>query len=348
MLSVRIQTELLTRVMTSSDAVARILAGREWVVRGQKVPLRTRLLLRTISLDPRPRYAHSVARQRAEFGAFTAAACGRLREVEVADHQGPHGLLVRVYRPRGTHDEALPALLYLHGGGFVIGSVDSHDALTRRIAEDARCVVASVEYRLAPEHLFPTAVDDAHDALRWLCAHAEELGVDAWRIAVGGDSAGGNLAAVVSQLALAEGGPSPRLQFLIYPSVTSRGDHASRTDLSDGFMLSTAHVDWYLSTYTGGAPPHDDTRLSPVRAESLQGLPTALVVVAGLDPLHDEGVDYAERLRAAGVTVELIDLPGMIHGFVNLDGFLPEADAALTTMTVALKRLLHADRVTEA
>ncbi len=341
MLHVRIQTEFLTRIMSSSDVVARILAGRERVVRGQKVPLRTQLLLRTIGLDPRPRYTHSVARQRADFGALTAAGAGRLREVEVADHQGPHGVCIRVYRPRGTRDEVLPALLYLHGGGFVIGSVDSHDALTRRLAEDAHCVVASVDYRLAPEHPFPAAVDDAHDALRWLCAHAQELGVDAWRIAVGGDSAGGNLAAVVSQLALAEGGPTPRLQFLIYPSVTSRSEHPSRAELADGFLLSTPHVDWYLSTYTGGAPAHDDIRLSPLCAERLNGLPQALVVVAGLDPLHDEGLDYAARLTAAGVAVEVLDLPGMIHGFVNLDGFLPEADAALTTMIDALKRTLH-------
>lgn len=342
MLRVRLQTGFLTRVMRSHDRVARLLAGDEREVRGQPVPLRTRLLLKTIALDPRPRYSHPVHRQRADFGAFAKAGAGPLRAVEVTDHTGPGGMCIRVYRPRDTHGEVLPALLYLHGGGFVLGSVDTHDPLTRRIADAARCVVASVEYRLAPEHPFPAAVDDTCDAWRWLCANADALGVDPQRLAVGGDSAGGNLACVLSQTTTAGSEPSPCLQLLIYPSVTSRREHASRDELSEGFLLSSAHVDWYLTTYAGGAPPHEDPRLSPLRAGTLHAQPPALVVVAGLDPLHDEGCAYAGRLRDAGVPVELLDLPGMIHGFANLDGFLPEADAALERLIDAFATTLHA------
>ena len=252
-----------------------------------------------------------------------------LAHVEERSVPGPDGpLQARIYEPHGLVRPA-PALLYLHGGGFVIGDLDTHDALCSLLAEVASCVVVSLAYRLAPEHKFPAAADDAAAGFRWLAAHAHELGLDPTRLAVGGDSAGGNLSAVVTQAAVREDWPvRPMFQLLIYPAVDMRRQHASHRDFADGYVLTAASIDWFLAHYLRGPQDLTDVRASPLLAPDLRGLPPAYIATAGFDPLRDEGNEYAQRLQAAGVPVQLQCHDSLVHGFVSLtDGI--EAAAAL-------------------
>ena len=234
---------------------------------------------------------------------------------------GPDGpLRARHYRPGVA--EAAPLLLFFHGGGFVVGDVESHDGLCRMICRDAAIHVLSVDYRLAPEHRAPAAVDDCVAAYRWARGHAVELGADPSRIGVGGDSAGGNLAALVALRSREEGIPQPTLQVLLYPVVDLSAITRSRTLFSDGFFLSKLEEERFVDLYLGGTGlAADDARVSPLKAADLSGLAPALVVTAGFDPLRDEGNEYAAALRSAGVEVDHRQFDALTHGFASIAHF---------------------------
>ena len=233
---------------------------------------------------------------------------------------------------------ARPLLVFYHGGGWVIGDLDTHDHLCRLICRDAAAHVLSVDYRLAPEHKAPAAVDDAYAAYLWAREHAVELGADPGRVAVGGDSAGGNLAALVTLRARDAGAPSPALQWLIYPATDMRGLARSRTLFGDGFLLTKHDMDWFQDSYLEGSGVDDaDPRVSPLLAGDLSGLSPALVVTAGFDPLRDEGDQYAAKLRAAGVTVDHRRMGSVIHGFAQLNALGGEVARANAEMISAFR-----------
>lgn len=266
----------------------------------------------------------------------------KLAEVRDLAADGPHGPIpLRLYRPQGSAaTQALPVLVYFHAGGWVIGDIEICDALCRRIANAAGCAVVSVDYRLAPEHKFPAAVDDAYAATCWIAQNAASLGLDASRIAIGGDSAGGNLAAVVSLLARDRRGPRLALQLLLYPVTDLHGGTASYHARGEGYFLTGTLMRYFVDHYVGSTAERDDWRASPLLAREHAGLPPACVVVCGFDPLHDEGVAYARRLQAAGVPVELHDLDGQIHAFLLMDGAIPQAAATIDSLATALRRAL--------
>lgn len=244
--------------------------------------------------------------------------------VPVADVSipGPAGVIpARHYRPPSA--AAAPLLVYYHGGGWTLGDLDTHDALCRLTCRDAGIHVLSIDYRLAPEHPAPAAVEDAYAAFQWAYEHAQDLGALPGRVAVGGDSAGGNLSAVVCQLArdqaCHQGGPVPILQWLLYPRTDFTSQTRSLGLFADGFLLTKRDIDWFHAQYLKGSDlDPTDPRLSPLLAESLSGLPPALIAVAGFDPLRDEGESYATALRSAGVNVDLRCLSSLTHGFLNL------------------------------
>jgi len=260
---------------------------------------------------------------------------------------GPAGEIpVRVYRPTGQGDGAdggggsLGVLVFFHGGGWVIGDLDSHDHLCRLLCHRAGVVVVAVDYRLAPEHPYPAAVDDAWAATEWVCAHARELGGDPARVAVGGDSAGGNLAAVVALIARDAGGPPLAFQLLIYPAVDHGTDYPSLTENGQGYLLTRATMDWFYGHYAGPTPSVDDWRLSPLRAGRFDGLPPALVITAELDPLRDEGTAYAAALAGAGVEVTHTNYAGQVHTFVQIAPLLEGGQRAVDEAAAALRARL--------
>jgi acetyl esterase len=254
---------------------------------------------------------------------------------------GPQGEIpVRIYTPAtgAAGDGPLGVLAFFHGSGFVIFDLDTHDHECRMLANLGRVVVVSVDYRLAPEHKFPAAVTDARAALHWVVDHAEGLGADPARLAVGGDSAGGNLAAVVAQVARDEGGPPIAFQLLVYPVTDLRGGHASRVENGKGYLLTTEVMQWFEEQYLNDDTDRTDPRASPLLAASFAGLPRALVITAEYDPLRDEGDEYAQRLQADGVEVAHHRYDGAVHGFFQLSATtdigrraVEEAGAALRT-----------------
>ncbi|HEV7735220.1 MAG TPA: alpha/beta hydrolase [Candidatus Binatia bacterium] len=250
---------------------------------------------------------------------------------------GPGGdIPARLYRPAG---DALPLLVYFHGGGWVIGSLESHDALCRTLANAAGCAVLSIDYRLAPEHRYPAAADDCYAATVWAVANARALGTDPARVAIGGDSAGGNLTAVTALRACDQGTPALRFQLLVYPVTDHRYDTASYRENAEGYLLSRTDMVWFWDHYLGtndGTEPY----ASPLRATNLAGLPPALVITAGFDPLRDEGEAYAERLKKAGIPVTLTRYDGMIHGFFGMGAQLDEAKRAIGQAATALRAAL--------
>ena len=243
---------------------------------------------------------------------------------------------MRAYR--GIADEVLPALMYFHGGGWTIGDLDTHDVVCRQLALGARCAVFSVDYRLGPEYPFPAAVEDCLAATRYVQQHAEELRVDGKRIAVGGDSAGGNLAAVVALHARDAGWPPLAFQLLVYPATDQRLNTASHGRNGRGYLLEREGIEFFRRCYLPDAEAYTDWRASPLLAASHCGLPPAFVITAGYDPLLDEGRAYAERLRAAGVQVAHREYPDMVHGFLLLGGVLDTANAAIAECCAALRR----------
>ena len=259
-----------------------------------------------------------------------------LAEVEDRKIRGSAGEIpIRIYTPCGTG--IMPVLVYYHGGGWVVCDIATHDTLCRSIANEAGCIVVSVDYRLAPEHKYPAAVEDAYAAAAWVFGRAETLGGDSGRIALGGDSAGGNLAAVVAMKARDKAAFRPGLQVLIYPVTDFNFQTSSYLENADGFMLTREDMKWfwghYLEREEQGAEPY----ASPMRAEDLSDLPAALVITAKYDPLCDEGEAYAARLREAGVPVVLSRYEGMIHGFVRHTAQFDQARAAIGEIAAALR-----------
>lgn len=242
---------------------------------------------------------------------------------------GPAGdIPVRVYTPAGTGP--FPLLVYFHGGGWVLGSLATHDGTCRALAAGAGCVVVAVDYRLAPEHRYPAAAEDCYAATQWCAAHAAELGADATRLAVGGDSAGGNLTAVVAQMARDRGGPALVFQLLVYPVTDVASDTPSYRDNAEGYLLSAADMQWFWGHYLGDAPQRGtEPYASPLRAATLRGLPPALVITAEFDPLRDEGEAYGAALEEAGVPSRISRYDGMIHGFFGMGSIIDRANAAV-------------------
>ena len=260
-------------------------------------------------------------------------------EVTDAAIAGPGGSLpLRLYRGAGTHGiAALPCLLYLHGGGWVIGDLDSHDGVCRRLANLGACRVIAVDYRLAPEHPFPAAVEDAAAALAWVAGHAEALGIDPARIAVGGDSAGGTLAAVLALMGRDGSGPAPMFQLLLYPVTDLAMDTPSYARVTEGVPLTAATMRYFAGHYVPDPAQRLDWRASPLRAGRLSGVAPAFVLTAGHDPLADEGQAYARRLEAEGVRVTALHLSGHVHGLVTMGRVIGAADDVLQTVALALR-----------
>lgn len=266
---------------------------------------------------------------------------GPVEQVASAVDRAAGEVQVRVYRPRGAAAGAiLGGVLYLHGGGWVCGDLDTHDRLCRALANRSGAAVIAVDYRLAPEHPFPAGLDDGLAALAWTRENAAGIGVDPRRLAVAGDSAGGNLAAVIALRDRDAGGAPPlRFQLLVYPITDGAMDTPSYSDNGDGYYLTRSGMGWYWGHYIGGADPlHPDA--SPLRAGDLGELPPAYVLTAEHDPLRDEGEAYAERLRAAGVPVRLRRRAGMIHGFFRWPAAVDDATAAVDEAAAALREAL--------
>ncbi len=282
----------------------------------------------------------SPAEARAQFEQTVTALDAEPAEILDSGDQtvdGPRGPIpVRIYRPRAS-DTALPVLLWLHGGGFVIGGLESYDSICRALATRADCIVVSVDYRLAPEHPFPAAPEDCYAALQWTAARAHEFGGDPARIAVAGDSAGGNLSAVTAIAARDGDGPDLVFQLLVYPCTAPAPDTASHHDFAEGYLLTRRNIEWFYSLYTPNPADRRDPRYAPLLCPDLSGLPPALVIVAGHDPLRDEGIAYAERLQEAGVAVELTNYTGMIHGFYSMAGAVDAGRAAIDQSAKALR-----------
>ena len=247
-------------------------------------------------------------------------------------------ILIRIYTPHEpAPGELLPILVFYHGGGFVIGSLDSYDNLCRAIANRTDCIVVSVDYRLAPEHKFPAAVDDALEAYQWVIDHAGELDGDAGRMAIGGDSAGGNITAVTAIGIRDEGYMVPLLQILIYPVAGGAPETPSHYEFAEGLLLTRASILWFYDQYLDRPEDVTDPRFAPLLADDLSDLPPALVIVAGHDPLRDEGIAYADRLGQAGVEAELVNYEGMVHGFLSLADAVDQGKLAIDRVATALR-----------
>jgi acetyl esterase len=263
----------------------------------------------------------------------------KVSPIAIPSPTGP--IPARVYTPKTLRKTSglAPALVFFHGGGWVFGNLDTHDVACRKLADEGQLIVISVDYRLAPEHKFPAAVDDTIAATKWIAKNAKQLGIDAARLMVGGDSAGGNLAAVVAISARDGDGPAIAGQVLIYPAIDFAMTHASHREPETSLLLTHSVIRWCRDHYLNGTADVGDWRASPVRASSLAGLPPAYVLTAGADPLRDEGDEYAQRLREAGVPVTYRHFPGQFHGFFTMGKLLQQANAAAGEIGVWLKAL---------
>jgi acetyl esterase len=321
-----------------------LLAGAPVTVDGRTLDARVQWFLQLLKQSGhKPMHQLSVGRARAEFDSVQPLLSGKPHPVsEIVDRtiDGPAGKLrVRLYRPAGNVARLLPTILYFHGGGWVIGSLEGYDAPCRYFCARSGCAVVAVDYRLAPEHKFPAAIDDAVAAFRWLAANAVSLGIDPARIVLGGDSAGATLSTVLARLMRGEPRP-PCLQWLMYPATDMACDSASYDSVGEGFLLTKADMEWARGHYLNDMAEIDDPRVSPLRADDLAGLPPALVYTAGFDPLRDEGQAYAERMRAAGVKVVDREFDTLIHGFVGMRGAIHAAARAMDDMVAGLRHEL--------
>ncbi len=317
---------LLFFFMLNSSPHARLTPAMQGVIsrmaRARRAPLQT--------LSP------GEARAAYEAGAgvleIARPALARVQDLSIAVRDGQK-IAARLYAPSAS---PLPVLLYFHGGGFTIGSLDSHDVLCRQLSHLSCCAVLSVDYRLAPEHKFPTAANDAWDALQWLARQAHSLGLDGSRLAVGGDSAGGTLAAVCAVLARDAGLPLA-LQLLIYPGCAARQDTPSHRRFAEGFVLEEAQISWFFAQYVRSPADRDDWRFAPLNTPDVDDVAPAWVGLAECDPLVDEGVMYADKLRAAGVPVDLEIYRGVTHEFIKMGRIIPEARQAHADAARALR-----------
>ena len=259
------------------------------------------------------------------------ATLARVEDFSIPTRDGQQ-LPARLYAPNAS---VLPVLLYFHGGGFTVGSIASHDVLCRELSRLAKCAVISVDYRLAPAHKFPTAANDAWDSLQWLAAHAAKIGLDARGISVGGDSAGGTLAAMCAVLAR-DAGIRLALQLLFYPGCAAHQDTLSHKKFAEGFLLGEAQITWFFNQYIRSPVDRDDWRFSPLNAPDVDGVAPAWIGLAECDPLVDEGVMYADKLRAVRVPVNLEIYRGVTHEFIKMGRVIPEARKAHCDATRAL------------
>jgi acetyl esterase len=297
-----------------------------------------------------PAEARAVYRERRAVTQPAPPEVGELRELEAS---GPHGAIpLRLYRPLGVKaSAALPVLVYFHGGGWVIGDLDTHDTLCRELANGSGCAVVAVDYRLAPEHRYPAAVDDCMAATYWVEREARALGLDPTRIAVGGDSAGGNLAAVVALTARDSGDLALAFQLLVYPATDMRAGHPSHTQNGSGYLLTRESIDYYHDHYITDRATDLEWQASPLLHPQFTGadassstrgpLPPALVLTAGYDPLRDEGLAYAEALTATGQRASYVCFERQIHGFVLMGRVLDEANTAVALCAAELRRALR-------
>jgi acetyl esterase len=279
---------------------------------------------------------------RAGFKSFFAAPETPEEVGSVEDRSIPAGatpMPVRIYRPKG--EGPFPVLLYMHGGGWVVCDLDTHDVACRALCNEAKCIVVALDYRLAPEHKFPAAVDDCYAGLRWVSENARSFGGDPSRIAVGGDSAGGNLAAATALVARDSGGPKVGFQMLIYPAVDARMGSKSYQENAEGKLLTKSLMEWFWNHYLRNEADASDPRVSPLLEPNLAGLPPAWIITAEYDPLRDEGEAYAKRLEEAGVPVTLKRWNGLIHGFFTLPAAFPQAREAVCEAAAALRSALQ-------
>ncbi|MBL6954500.1 MAG: alpha/beta hydrolase [Alphaproteobacteria bacterium] len=255
---------------------------------------------------------------------------------------GPAGEIpVRIYWPREiAPGESLGVFIFLHGGGFVIGDLDTHDPLCRRLCNGGDCIVVSVDYRLAPEHPFPASGEDCIAAMQWCAANAAELGGDSRRLAIGGDSAGGNLSAVCALHARDNGGPELSLQLLIYPAVAPSMDSPSHAAFGEGHLLTRDNMDWFMEQYYGSRDLTAEPNFAPLIASDHGNLAPAEIIVAGYDPLRDEGMAYAKTLAAAGVPVNLVNYEGAVHAFIQFHGTSAACREAVAHCGAVLKQAL--------
>jgi acetyl esterase len=264
-------------------------------------------------------------------------AVGRIGNFLIPGPGGP--IRARAYAPIAAVGPQ-PALIYFHGGGFVVGGLDSHDGLCRLFAAEGGFKVIAVDYRLAPEHPYPAALDDAWAAFQWIEANAADLGVDGGRIAVGGDGAGGMLTAIVTQLAHGRTNPRIACQMLLFPNTQTGAETSSLKEFAVGYFLERRTIEYFNSLYLPPSADRNSPRVSPLRARDFSGLPQAYVMLSGFDPLHDEGLAYAEKLKAAGVNVTIAEYPDMVHCFIYLQTVLPNAHQAVAEAARAVKAAL--------
>ncbi|MER5774131.1 alpha/beta hydrolase [Streptomyces sp. NPDC002039] len=283
------------------------------------------ILLRQLAAEggPAPE-SRTVAENRAAGRAFAALAGATEPLADVLDTTATAGdreIPIRIYRPVTEPDAGpLPVTLYFHGGGWVFGDLDTQDHIARTVADRSGTIVVSVDYRLAPEHRFPAAVDDAYAALAWVADNASGFGGDGQRIAVFGESAGGNLAATLAQEALRRGGPRITLQVLAYPALDRFDDSPSMYEYTTGPILSRSYLEWFWGAYLGSPDQGADPRVSPARSDELAGLPPAVIATAEHDPLRDQADLYADKLADAGVPVQHFPVKGAVHGFLSFTG----------------------------
>ena len=321
-----------------------ILAGPPVTVDGRTLDGRTQWFLQLLKQSgQKPMHEMTVEHARSEFDAVMPLLGGKPQPVgEIVDRtvQVPGSRQrVRIYRPAGTVARLLPAILYFHGGGWTIGSLEGYDLPCRYFCARTGCAVVAVDYRLAPEHKFPAAVDDAVASFRWLAAEAVGLGIDPARIVVAGDSSGGTLATVVARLVREDARP-PCLQWLIYPATDMACDSPSYVNCGEGFLLTRGDMEWVRGHYLNGPHEISDPRASPLLANDLAGLPPALVYTSGFDPLRDEGREYAEKMVAAGVKVIHHEFDSLIHGFVGMRGAIQAAARTMDDMVAGLRHEL--------
>lgn len=323
-LQTRVQATVLHNLLKLPRPALRLIAGDPIRIDGQELCLEVQAVLRLQGLVGHGRMAADTPQRARKAMAHGIDVIQRqpVTGVAVTPHNVPtrNGELKgRLYRPE-TRSETSPLMVYYHGGGWVVGDLDTHDDVCRFLAKHADIRVLAVDYRLAPEHPFPAATEDAVDTYAYAVEHAEEMGSSADSLVVGGDSAGGNLAALVAQYATGNGLKSPILQLLVYPAVDASTRRRSRELFGEGFLLTDGDMDWFMNQYHPETHGRVDPRLSPLYADDMTGLPPALVITAGFDPLRDEGEEYARRLSEANVAVISRRFPDLMHGFANLFG----------------------------
>ena len=326
-----------------------ILAGPPVTVDGRTLDGRTQWLLQLLARSGQPPIEKtSVAEARASYDAFMLemgggpVPIGEIVDRIIESHPNEKGagrMRIRIYRPAGTVARLLPAILYFHGGGWMMGSLEGYELVCRYISARTGCAVVAVDYRLAPEHKFPAAIDDAAAAFRWLAGNAVGLGVDPARIVIAGDSAGGNIAAVAAQLLRDEPRP-PCLQWLMFPATNLAFDSPSYKSCGEGFFVTRAAMEWFRGHYLNDPAEIEDPRVSPLGASDLSGVAPALIFTNGIDPLRDEGKAYADRLAAAGVKTFHREFDSLIHGFIGMRGAIQAAARAMDDMVAGLRHEL--------